>query len=312
MAVALVFGARGLLGGAVCRALRSAGITVIEARVPWDDRRASAAAISAVVSRLFSAASDRYDVYWCAGAGVTRTTAEQFEAERAAFLEALAAVSGCAGPEQRSRTRMFVASSCGGVYAGSSEPPFTEETVPAPLSDYGRAKLLLERDVTDWAFASGVRVAIGRLSNLYGPGQDLSKQQGLISVLALNALRRRPTSIFVPLDTLRDYLFEDDAADRVRALVDHLDRRPPGTAVVKILASGRTETIGRLIRMCGQVVGRRPLVMIGRSSEAAVQARDLRLRSVVASEVDAFPSYPIEAGMHRVVQSIQSRQREAA
>ena len=35
----------------------------------------------------------------------------------------------------------FLASSAGGVYAGSADPPFTEHTEPAPISPYGQAKL---------------------------------------------------------------------------------------------------------------------------------------------------------------------------
>ena len=53
---------------------------------------------------------------------------------------------------------------------------------------------------------------IGRFSNLYGPGQNLGKLQGLISRLALSAVTRQPINIFVPLDTIRDYVYVDDAA----------------------------------------------------------------------------------------------------
>jgi len=47
---------------------------------------------------------------------------------------------------------------------------------------------------------------VGRMSNLYGPGQNLKKVQGLISQMCLRVLTRQPLVLYVPLDTIRDYL----------------------------------------------------------------------------------------------------------
>ena len=82
---------------------------------------------------------------------------------------------------------LFVASSAGGVYAGSSDPPFTERSVPRPISPYGRQSWNTSVSATLWGEAHGIPVLIGRIANLYGPGQDMSKAQGLVSQLALTA-----------------------------------------------------------------------------------------------------------------------------
>ena len=84
-------------------------------------------------------------------------------------------------------------------------------TATQPVSPYGFAKLDQEGLVATWAEATQVRTIVGRLANLYGPGQNVAKPQGLISQLVLSTLLRRPTSIYVPLDTMRDYLYVDDA-----------------------------------------------------------------------------------------------------
>ena len=86
------------------------------------------------------------------------------------------------------------------------------------MSAYGESKLEQERIVRAWSAATGVPAAIGRFSNLYGPGQDLTKPQGIISRLVRASLRGEPLLVFVPLDTVRDYLFAADAARRVGAL----------------------------------------------------------------------------------------------
>lgn len=202
---------------------------------------------------------------------------------------------------------MFLASSAGGVYAGSSTPPFTEESPVQPLAPYGFAKLRAEAAVTDFAKRTGVRTLIGRVSNLYGPGQNLRKPQGLISVFAKAHLTGSPVSVYVSLDTLRDYLFVEDAS---RLVSDGLSRlvRPDvrfGETVVKILASQRADTIGNLIGACRAIFKRRPLIILGASPFAKAQAHDLRLRSLVWPELDEHPVTPLAVGINSTVQEIQ-------
>ena len=99
-----------------------------------------------------------------------------------------------------------------------------------PISPYGHAKLLQEGMVRSWAAEHGVPSLIGRISNLYGPGQNLSKPQGLVSQLCWSQLLQRPVNIYVPLETrrrlpLRTGLRRDDR-ERPRRV-----ERRSGTAV---------------------------------------------------------------------------------
>ncbi len=104
----------------------------------------------------------------------------------------------------------FIASSAGGTYAGSpDEPPYTEESTTVAVSAYGHSKLRIEAAISPMT-AAGTRVCIGRIANLYGPGQNLQKPQGLVSQLCLTHLNRQPLGIYVSLDSLRDYVFVTD------------------------------------------------------------------------------------------------------
>ena len=114
------------------------------------------------------------------------------------------------GPE-RSRGALFLASSAGGVYAGVGTPPFREDSPVAPLAPYGWNKLEQESLARQWSTETGTPLLVGRLSNLYGPGQNLSKAQGLITQMCLRVVARQPLVLYVPLDTIRDYLFAEDA-----------------------------------------------------------------------------------------------------
>ena len=49
------------------------------------------------------------------------------------------------------------------------------------MAPYGHEKLIQEKLFTNLAEQTGSDLLIGRLSNLYGPGQKLTKPQGLIA-----------------------------------------------------------------------------------------------------------------------------------
>jgi UDP-glucose 4-epimerase len=303
-----VIGAGGLLGRAVVRELQSRHVPVLTSKIPWSDPEAALKEFRRSAERLRdAAASGPWTIAWCAGAGVTGTSQADLEAELLLFSEALVAFEEVLCSDGGQMGSMFLASSAGGVYAGSSTPPFTEASPVQPLAPYGFAKLRAEAAVTEFAKRTGVRTLIGRVSNLYGPGQNLQKPQGLISVFAKAHLTGAPVSVYVSLDTLRDYLFVDDASRLVTDALNRLvlDDVLPGETVVKILASQRADTIGNLIGACRAIFKRRPLIILGASPFAKAQAPDLRLRSVIWPELDEHPVTPLAVGINNTVQEVQ-------
>lgn len=297
-----VVGAGGLLGQAIAAAARRDGRTVHRARIPWADPDAACAALDQSVRQLLHQHDDLV-VVWCAGAGVVATDASAFDAERRALqtvVEALAAET------TTQRVRFFLASSAGGVYAGSAAPPFDERTAPAPLAPYGHAKLAAEELATSLA-GHRVSVFIGRIANLYGPGQDLAKAQGLISQLCVAHLRRRPLTMYVSLDTARDHLYVDDAAQMVLRGLDLLADEPAGTVVTKILASHQPTTLASILGEVTRVAKRRLPIVLGAAPSAKFQARDLRFRSTVWTELDRLAATPLPAGIGATLADVNAR-----
>lgn len=293
----LVIGARGLLGSAVVRRGRMRGLDIRAARVRWSDASLAAEDLLAAVVKTASRSADGpWSILWCAGAGVTSSTQEDFDAEIAVMHAFVDAVSS--GPaEALSRCTLFFASSAGALYAGAAEPPFTEDHTPNPLAPYGRAKLRAEAAFSRLA-EHGVRVVLGRISNLYGPGQNLAKPQGLISQLCLAHHRSKPSSIYVSLDTLRDYIYVDDCADLVLDLVDRASALPPGSPpVAKILGSQAAVSIAEILGMLRMIHKRKPQAILAASPLGRAQARDLRFRSVVWPELDARTLTPMPVGI---------------
>ena len=282
--------------------------------VPWTDRGAARSALRHGIHALLRAADgDSWDIAWCAGAGVVASSQEHFEAERAvfgAFLDDLAELAGI-----DSGGAVFFASSAGGVYAGSADPPFTESSAPRARSAYGVAKLAMEGDVREFADTTRTPCLVGRISNLYGPGQNLAKAQGLVSHICRSHLTGQPLHLYVPLDTIRDYVYAPDCAaavvvglEGVRAQVAG---RGEGQVVTKVLASGRSTTVAGLLGESARLFRRRPRVVLGSSPAAAGQVRDLRLRSIRWRRLDRLTRTPLPIGLAATAADLGRHLREA-
>jgi UDP-glucose 4-epimerase len=296
----LVVGSGGLLGKAVTAELQRRDRGVARVTVPWSDRDESVRALrDAVVDLVTGAGDEPWNLFWCAGTGVVATGEAEFDAERLVIEEVLeqsSRVLEAAGGHAGNGT-VFFASSAGATFAGSSAPPFTESTDPEPLAPYGRGKLQLEEAFAVWAAASGARLLVGRISNLYGPGQNIAKPQGLISQLIAARLEERTSNIYVPMTTVRDYLYVDDGAAMIVDAVDLVTKEARGTRLLKVFAAQQGHSITQVIAELENVLDRRLDIVSGHDPAAVYQALDLRFRSVVLTEVDDRRLTPLAAGM---------------
>lgn len=301
----LVVGGGGLLGRHVHSTLERSGASVRSVSVPWHDPAAAREVLRAEFASLVASAPDgRVDIAWCAGAGIVATPADELEAEVSLFRDVLADLEAALRPD--TRVAFFFASSAGGVYAGSADPPFTELSEPRPLVAYGRAKLDMEEALTAFCAETGSVALLGRITNLYGPGQRLSKPQGLVSQLCLAHLRGTPLPVWVSFDTIRDYLYVGDCAEMIVDALDGLPeqaRRTGSNAVVKILSAGTGVTLSAVIGETNRIFKRRARLRIP-GGGAPGQVRDLRVRSVVWPELGHRAQTPFSVGVRRTADEI--------
>lgn len=279
---------------------RSARLWRPTGAIAWSAPDGGAAELRRHAAQFLRTAGDRpWSVAWCAGAGVTGTSARALELELGALRETLDALADAGRGRDGA---FFFASSAGGVYAGVGAPPFDELSPVGALASYGQAKVDAEALVRGWSHAAGTPSLIGRIANLYGPGQNLDKAQGLISQICRSHLTGQPLSIYVSLDTLRDYLFAPDCADLVVDGLAHLRAEHSATrltkpSVTKILASQRAITIGAVLGEMRRIFKNSPRIVLGASPASAMQARDLSLRSRVWPELDRRTLTPFPVGV---------------
>jgi len=276
-----VVGAGGLLGSSVWRELDRDAWCANRA-LNWADpdrlRQDFGDAVRAFGERLAGEPGRPWAIAWCAGAGVVATSAQALGAETVNFQHFLALVA--AEPELGRRAGcLSLASSAGGVHGGCFVSPISEATTPQPISPYGLAKLAQEELLVAWARSQPrVNVLIARFSNLYGPAQRMHKAQGLVSHASRCLIHGAPLHIYVSLDTIRDYLFVDDAARTFVAGLRRLscEKQPP---LIKLIASEKEISISGLLGVFRQVSRRKLRVVAGLHQLAVLQPRRLQFRS---------------------------------
>jgi len=278
----------GLLGTAIESVL---GSTHPLPAIPWPQSANAQAVLRSGGVEISTSGS--WSVAWCAGLSVVGTSGQAISSELAAFESFLEGLEH--GYDSARPGALFLASSAGGIYAHNTGETLSEVSREAPTSDYGRGKLALEATARRFASRTGAQLLIGRISNLYGPRQNVSKPQGFISHLCRSLILKKPFVLSVPPDTTRDFLHANDAAARVCAWL----RSPePLPSAIKILASGRSVNLGQVISTASRVTGLRPHVLFARNDVSHLQPRHLRFSSRVLLEHDRqYPARTLESGI---------------
>jgi UDP-glucose 4-epimerase len=289
---------RGLLGSHLELVLRRAGVSVWSAPpFAWLDAQRLSAQFSEAIARFGEAAArhDEWSVLWSAGAGVVGTTSEALEVERLGlqrFLELFDRPPPGSGA-------LFFASSAGGVYAGCSDGTISEQSPCQPLSAYGHNKLRQEQMLSTFASERRLPHLIGRIANVYGPNQNMSKPQGFISQLIRSVIQGLPFHVYVPIDTIRDFIYVEDCAQTIVDALALIRRRQPA-AHIKILASEESTPLSRVIHAAATVARRNPRIVSAHDSRRALQPPVLRFRSTALIDVPARASTPLPVGVLRV------------
>jgi UDP-glucose 4-epimerase len=302
---AWIIGSGGLLGHAILNAATTrrhqTKIKLHQSpRIPWTDEHEAIRVLEEQVARFAVALTlEPWIIIWAAGSSIVASTEQDTQSELRVFKALCRAIRDKLAHHQGI---FFVASSAGGVYAGSAGPPFDISTVPVPISPYGQLKLAQEAAAIEICSPT-CAVVIGRFSNLYGPARDKEKQQGLVQKLCEATLTRTALNIYVSMDTLRDYLFTEDAAHLVWDAIDHRTARKKSGAEVIILASGVGTSIAEIIATIQSVTHRRVPLALGSHPSSDRQVIDLRLSPDLTC-IQLAGLTPLPNGVRRLYDSI--------
>ena len=282
MTAAWIIGANGLLGSALQRTLqrRGARLFLPAERFCWHDETILHRQLIAEVKAFaaFSGDSNNWQIYWAAGIGTMSSKEEELTTESRTLSAILKLIESEPALMAADGSVAF-SSSAGAIYADASDDIITENTAVAPTTDYAKEKLKQENLLSEFANNNGrITVLLARISTLYGPGQAKGKRQGLLAHIARCLVRNQSVHIYVPFDTIRDYISADDAASAIGAAMHTLSGKPG--AFIKIIASEHPATIAEIISVYKRIARRKPRIVSSASKLSSIYTRRIQFRSI--------------------------------
>lgn len=162
--------------------------------------------------------------------------------------------------------RRFIFSSSCATYGEPRYVPIDELHPQDPVNPYGATKLMVERMLSDFDLAHGLKFVSLRYFNACGAsescGEDHDPETHLIPLVLFAAQGRRPSvSIFgddypTPDGTaIRDYIHIEDLSDAHMLALDHLRRGGPSEFIN--LGNGAGYSVKEVIEAARKVTGRR-------------------------------------------------------
>lgn len=195
---------------------------------------------------------------------------------------------------QTVKTIIFVSSV--DVYGMPQSMPVRENHPENPTSFYGAGKLAVEKYLQIFCARHSIRLAILRLSHVYGPREPIIKA---IPTFVTRILNGQPPLILGEGREKRDYLYVEDAA---RAILLACQRRACG---IFNIASGQEhsirETAERIIRLSG-----RPLQLL--FTESHLAGYDMLPDITKAKNaLGFFPNITFDEGLQRTLKYFENR-----
>ncbi len=282
MTIAWVIGGGGLLGSALRKTLRRKGIALFEPtiRLNWSNPDIRNSQLTCLVTNFAAhvTAAKSWEIYWAAGIGAMNSSEETLSPETHALTTLLQLITHEPRLIKIGGAIAF-ASSAGALYAGSRDVIISEATNIAPTTAYGREKLKQENLLEAFTIANRkMTTLIARISTIYGAGQASNKQQGLLTHIARSILKKKPIQIYVPYDTIRDYIFVEDAANLIINALSLTQKRSGFFA--KIIAAEKPTTIAEIISVFEKISRRKLLVYTSANKLSDLYARRVQFRSI--------------------------------
>ena len=195
-------------------------------------------------------------------------------------------------------TPITFVSSGGTVYGEAETLPLPEDHPVRPKTAYGVSKTTAEHYALLYRRLWGVDARIVRLSNPFGPGQDIKGQLGAASIFAARALAGERIEIWGDGSAIRDYIYVDDAISGILATMFAPPDRFGALDPVVNIGSGRGISLRELMSLLMHILDKPIEVAYKPAREFDVRANVLditRARSLLGWS----PKVSLEEGLSR-------------
>lgn len=306
MALVWVIGSGGMLGQALVNELSQTEDILFKPAIKfnWANPAQACEQIKQVTHQFSKEASkNTWVIYWTAGIGTMHSSEEELQTETNLLDTLLNNLINDKSINLRSGKFIF-ASSAGAIYAGAQEGTITESTEPAPINAYGRTKLsqeaALKRLNQD---GKGAAVVTCRISTLYGFKAKEGKQQGLIAEMVRRSLTNQVIHIYVPLETMRDYITPRDAATQMIDTAKHTEKT--ADIKIKIIASGVSTSVAEIIAILKRICKRNLRIVTQADTKKSQYQRVIQFQSEFGTSINQTIQTNLIEGVSYLAREIQ-------
>lgn len=198
----------------------------------------------------------------------------------------------------RAQARRLIFSSSGGaIYGPADAIPTPEDARARSSSPYGVAKLVAEEYISLYGRLHQLKSTILRYSNVYGPGQDGSKESGVIAVFTQRAAKGKPLTIFGDGEQTRDFVYVKDV---VAANLAALERGVDGTFNI---GTGKETSINALVKTLQALVDH-PLEVSHGPARLGEERRSCLAIDRARTNLAWSPKYGLEEGLRETIESL--------
>jgi UDP-glucose 4-epimerase len=284
MALVWVIGSGGLLGKALHSEISKSTEILFDPAIKfyWSNPKIVSEQLENAVNQFSLLATKKicWKIYWAAGVGNMHSAEETLLDEQFILEKLISSLLSNANLNLRAGTFIF-SSSAGAIYAGAKEGVVTELTDPAPINAYGKAKLLQEYLINKLnKDGHGATVVACRITTLYGFSSMGGKQQGLIGEMIRKILSNQVAHIYVPLQTMRDYISASNAAKQMIDVAELKTNENLGT-YVKIIASGTSVSIAQILAILRRICKRNLRIVTQADIKIMQYQRVVQFKSVI-------------------------------
>lgn len=153
---------------------------------------------------------------------------------------------------ERDIKRVIFASTGGAIYGNvARKGAIAEDTCPNPFSPYAIGKLTIENYLNYFAHKHNLKGTAIRISNPYGPRQNILSGQGVVPIFLNKARLNESITVYGDGEMVRDYIYIDDLVNMILPLIDH----EPKFAVYNF-GSGEGHSVNQLVKAIEKVTGK--------------------------------------------------------
>jgi UDP-glucose 4-epimerase len=205
---------------------------------------------------------------------------------------------------EKAGVKKFIFSSTGGaIYGETNILPSPETTPNNPLSQYGKSKLEVDREMEARSRAGSKMVMVSlRYGNVFGPRQDPLGEAGVISIFGNGLLKGKPIFINGDGKQTRDYVFVGDVVQANLLAMEKCEQHQ-----IFNVGTGIETNVLQIVDLLKDIIKPANPLVSHRETIAGEVLRSLLDASKIKQQLGWQPQVSLAQGMQKFVEWLKTQ-----